>query len=52
MPNKLRKFDREFREGALRIVQETKKPIAMTCPGCLTSPLVRACDHFKRLEVH
>ena len=28
MPDKRTKYDREFREGAVRIVEETKKPIA------------------------
>ncbi len=28
MPQKRRKYDREFREGAVRIVEETGKPIA------------------------
>ena len=29
MPEKRRRFDREFREGAIRIVRETGKPIAL-----------------------
>jgi transposase len=28
MPEKRRWFDREFREGAVRIIRETNKPIA------------------------
>ena len=28
MPEKRQKYDREFREGAVRIVDETGKPIA------------------------
>ena len=28
MPEKRRKYDREFREGAVRILEETGKPIA------------------------
>ncbi|RHW24302.1 transposase, partial [Nocardioides immobilis] len=27
MPEKRKKYDREFREGAVRIVEETNKPI-------------------------
>ncbi len=30
MPPKRKKYDREFREGAVRIVEETGKPIAVT----------------------
>ncbi|MBN3457860.1 transposase [Mycobacterium sp. DSM 3803] len=29
MPEKRKKYDREFREGAVRIVEETGKPIAV-----------------------
>lgn len=29
MPEKRNRYDREFREGAVRIVNETKKPIAV-----------------------
>ena len=29
MPEKRTKYDREFREGAVRIVEETKRPIAV-----------------------
>jgi transposase len=39
MPEKRRKFDREFREGAVRIVRETNKPIAQVL---LTSGFMRA----------
>ncbi len=28
MPETRKKYDREFREGAVRIVEETKKPVA------------------------
>ena len=33
MPEKRKKYDREFREGAVRIVNETNKPIAAVARG-------------------
>jgi transposase len=32
MPEIRKKYDREFREGAVRIVEETGKPIAEVAP--------------------
>jgi transposase len=32
MPEKRRKFDREFREGAVRLVNETGKSVAAAGP--------------------
>ncbi len=33
MPEIRKKYDREFREGAVRIVEETRKPIAQVTRG-------------------
>ena len=48
MPEKRKKFDREFREGAVRIVEETGKPMAAVArdlgvnPGTLGNWVTRA----------
>ncbi|MBP2329535.1 transposase [Kibdelosporangium banguiense] len=38
MPEKRRQFDREFREGAVRIVRETNKPIAQVAADLGINP--------------
>jgi transposase len=38
MPEKRRRFDREFREGAVRIVRETGKPIAQVAADLGINP--------------
>ena len=38
MPEKRRRFDREFREGAVRIVRETSKPIAQVAADLGINP--------------
>ena len=38
MPEKRRKFDTAFREGAVRIVRETRKPIAVVARDLGVNP--------------
>jgi transposase len=38
MPEKRRRFDREFREGAVRIVRETGKPMAQVAADLGINP--------------
>jgi transposase len=38
MPEKRRQFDREFREGAVRIVRETNKPVAQVAADLGINP--------------
>ena len=55
MPEKRRRFDREFREGAVRIVRETNRPVAQVAadlginPGTLGNWVKR--DRVSRGEV-
>ena len=46
MPEKRKKYDREFREGAVRIVEETGKPIAQIARdlGVNDAPALAAAD--------
>lgn len=38
MPEKRRRFDREFREGAVRIVRETNRPVAQVAADLGINP--------------
>lgn len=38
MPEKRKKYDREFREGAVRIVEETGKPVAQVARDLGVNP--------------
>ena len=42
MPEKRRKYDPEFREGAVRIVRETGKPVAVVARDLGISGSMRA----------
>jgi transposase len=37
MGEERRKFDKDFREGAVRLVRETGKPIALVACDCTTN---------------
>jgi transposase len=56
MPDSRRKFDPEFREGAVRIVCETGKPIAQIArdlgvhPGTLGNWVAKDCVEHERVE--
>jgi hypothetical protein len=52
MAEKRRKFDRDFKEGAVRLVRETDKPIAQVARDrfrgfTLISRLATPCSHPK-----
>ncbi len=44
MPEKRKKYDREFREGSVRIVEETNKPIAQVARDLGVNEGTAACS--------
>lgn len=46
MPEKRKKYDREFREGAVRIVEETGKPIAQVARDLGVNEGTRHRPHY------